>query len=169
MDFVHVSPKVERRIEALKLSGNTGDALAQKATRIIEKLASGETRAHRSAVGNPTKYGEKRIRKCRKYDLGCGYRLITLRCGSLLSVPFLGTHDECHRWLENSGGTDTVDVGKGKLLRIYPKALSAPKVASDALADEPNVAGDDNLPDLSDQDLRRIFHGLVECARGQFY
>jgi hypothetical protein len=40
MDFVHVSPKVQRRIEALKLSGNTGAALAQKATRIIEKLAS---------------------------------------------------------------------------------------------------------------------------------
>jgi hypothetical protein len=55
MDFVHVSPKVERRIAAFKQSGNAGIALAQKATRIIEKLASGTARAHRAAVGNPTK------------------------------------------------------------------------------------------------------------------
>jgi hypothetical protein len=165
MDFVHVSPKVERRIAAFKQSGNAGIALAQKATRIIEKLASGTARVHRAAVGNPTKYGEKRIRKCRKYDLGSGYRLITLRRGSLISVSFLGTHDECHRWLENADGTEPVGTGKGRLFRICPRTFPASEAADDALAEARDEAGDDSLAGLSDQDLRRIFCGLVESAR----
>ena len=89
MKFLFVSSKFESRIEALNKSGKTGTALAQRAMLIIEKLASGDFQHHTDAVGSYTKYGEKRIQHCRKYDLGCGYRLITLQRGSTLVIPLL--------------------------------------------------------------------------------
>ena len=81
MKYLHISTKVEDRIEDLKKSGKTGRALAQKATRIIAHLTSGTVGHHMDAIGSYTKYGEKRIKNCRKYDLGSGYRLITLQRG----------------------------------------------------------------------------------------
>lgn len=53
-----------------------------------------------------TKYGEYRIRKCVKYDLGCGYRMITIWRNHDIFVSYVGTHDECDRWLENNRWQD---------------------------------------------------------------
>jgi len=118
MKYLYVSAKVKSRIETLKKTGKAGAALAQKTTRIIESLTSGAVRHHMDALGSYTKYGEKRIKNCRKYDLGCGYRLITLQRGGKVFIPFLGTHDECQRWLENNSRLKEVAAGKGKLLKI---------------------------------------------------
>jgi len=81
MRCIHIGAKVQSRLNSLKKSGKTGMALAQKATRVIEGLAFAFTRRRLNAVGSLTKYGEKRIKKCRKYDLGGGFRLITLQQG----------------------------------------------------------------------------------------
>ncbi len=70
MKFLHVSTKVETRIQDLGKSDKTGKAVAQKAGRIIECLASGEICHHMDALANYTNYGEKRIKNCRKFDLG---------------------------------------------------------------------------------------------------
>lgn len=47
-----------------------------------------------------TKNGEQRIRNCIKYDLGCGYRLVTIRLADRLFIPFIGDHDETDQWFE---------------------------------------------------------------------
>jgi hypothetical protein len=72
--LLFVSSKVESRIAALEKAGKPGKNLAQKATSIIDGLASGDVRHHMDAIESYTKYGENRIKNCRKYDLGCGYR-----------------------------------------------------------------------------------------------
>lgn len=51
---------------------------------------------------NFTRNGEDRIKGCRKVDLGGGYRLGTLKQGKDLYLLFVGTHDECGRWVENN-------------------------------------------------------------------
>jgi hypothetical protein len=48
-----------------------------------------------------TKNGELRIKNCIKYDLGGGYRLVTIRNYEHLLVVFIGTHDETNQWIEN--------------------------------------------------------------------
>jgi hypothetical protein len=118
MQFLFVSSKVDGRIEALRKSGKAGIALAQKAIRIIERLTSGDFQNHRDAIGSHTKYGEKRIKGCRKYDLGCGYRLITLQRGETVFMPFLGTHDESQRWLESNSRLKDVKAGAGRMIRM---------------------------------------------------
>ena len=161
MKYLHISGKVESRIENLARSGKAGKHLADKVSRIIRGLASGTVRHHGETIGSHTKYGEKRIKNCRKYDLGCGYRLITLQRGVKVFVPFLGTHDECQRWLENNSRLKSFTAGKGTWIRIGATCDAATRDDSDFTPlDE--CAEDDIHIEVSDSDLRHVFSGLVE-------
>ena len=128
MKLLFVSSKVESRIAALEKAGRSGKAISQKATGIIDSLASGDVRNPMDAVESYTKYGEKRIKNCRKYDLGCGYRLITLQRGKTVFIPFLGSHDECQRWLENNSRLKAFNAGKGKTIHIEDRKTSPIKL-----------------------------------------
>ena len=166
MEYVHVSSKVEERIEALKKTGKHGAGLAEKAVRIVEGLKSGELGQKSDESRLLTKYGEKRIKSCCKYDLGSGYRLITIQRGPDLYVPFLGPHDECQRWLErNSGLNKRVIEGEASVFSIEQKDDEF--MAWDL---EEDFSEDVNDEDLlfhrpSDEDLRTVFSGLVEGAK----
>lgn len=165
MKYLHISSQVERRIESLKRSGKAGNALAQKATRIIKYLTSGAVRHHMDAIDRYTKYGEKRIKNCRNYDLGCSYRLITLQRGLKVFIPFLWAHDECHRWLENNRRLKEVAAGKGALFWIYHKSQPPARPAN---ADSTHLIenAEDEVPlKVSDKNLRSVFCGLVEAAK----
>jgi hypothetical protein len=165
MKYLHISAKVESRIEDLNKSGKAGKSLAQKAIRIIESLTSGTLRHHMAAIGSYTKYGEKRIKNCRKYDLGCGYRLITLQQGTMVFIPFFGTHDECQRWLENNSRLKRVVTGNGTLVRIFRRKQSPTSLAIGDSADLAEDAENEFPAEISDKDLRCVFSGLVEGTR----
>lgn len=161
MKYLYVSARVERRIAALKKAGKAGAGLAEKTVHIIESLSSGTVRNHMEGPGSCTKYGEKRIKNCRKYDLGCGYRLITLQRGGKIYIPFIGTHDECQRWLDNNSRLKKVGAGKGTLLEISRKKPTSAGPAAAGSARTPEDAEEDLQPELSDRDLRFVFRGLV--------
>jgi hypothetical protein len=101
---------------------------------------------------------------CRKYDLGCGYRLITLQRGTKVFIPFLGTHDECQRWLENNSHLKKVDADKGTLHEI---SRQQPSSAGPAIAGSARIqkAEAELPPEISDRDLRFVFRGLVQAVR----
>ena len=153
MKSLFVSSKVESRIAALEKAGKSGKALAQKATGIIDSLASGDFQHHMDVVENYTKYGEKRIKNCRKYDLGCGYRLITLQRGKTVFIPFLGSHDECQRWLENNSRLKAFHAGKGNTIHIEDRKLS-PTNLIDAENMDMDEDVDSFLQNPTDKDLR---------------
>ena len=163
MKLLFVSSKVESRIAALEKAGRSGKAISQKATGIIDSLASGDVRNPMDAVESYTKYGEKRIKNCRKYDLGCGYRMITLQRGKTVFIPFLGSHDECQRWLENNSRLKAFNAGKGKTLHIEDR--TSPIRFRDFDNMDMNEDDEGFLQDLTDKDLRTVFNGLVEGAR----
>ena len=97
---VYRDPRFDRQLDALRRAGNVNAIAANKAEKIIHKLAQGWQMP--SEIGMVTKNGEFRIKKCIKYDLGRGYRLITIRKADHLFISFIGKHDECDRWLENN-------------------------------------------------------------------
>ena len=165
MKFVYLSSKVQNRIESLKKSGRAGNQLARKAIRIIANLTSGSVQSHRDAIDSYTKYGENRIKNCRKYDLGCGYRLITIQRNSKTYIPFLGPHDECQRWLDNHSRMKGVTAGKGSWFRLSKTddVFEGPAGIEAAEPDEDFM--DDRAAQISDRDLRRVFRGLVEGVR----
>ncbi|RJQ51584.1 MAG: hypothetical protein C4530_19925 [Desulfobacteraceae bacterium] len=162
---MHISAKVERRLKDLEKSGKEGYGLARRTHIILDSLAAGEIRHPVNAVGSQTKYGEKRIKKCRKYDLGCGYRLITLQRGLKIFIPFLGTHDECERWLEKNSRLKEIAAGKGKVFRIPDDSQPQQSPANTDSADIEEDSDDEPTLKLSDRQLRRVFCGLVEAGR----
>jgi hypothetical protein len=82
--LICLSPKVIERIASLRMAGTTGVLLAGKAEAIISRLKSGETWQADRKIAPRTALSEKRIRKCVKYDLGWGFRLITLLRSDIL-------------------------------------------------------------------------------------
>jgi hypothetical protein len=142
-------------------AGKAGVALAKKANRIIESLTSGTVCHHMDTIGSYTKYGEKRIKNCRKYDLGCGYHLITLQRGVKVFVPFLGTHDECQQWLEENSRLKKITPGRGTLFQIpFEKHLTEIS-AREIDCNFEDDADDELLRKLTVNVLRRIFSGLI--------
>ena len=61
-------------------------------------------------VANPfhgvplTNNGERRIKHTIKYDIGGGYRLITIQNDKFCMFCFAGNHDSCEAWLERNKG-----------------------------------------------------------------
>lgn len=163
MKDVHISAKVERQIEALKNDGKAGRAVARRAAAIIEDLTANAAGSYLDGVGSYTRHGEKRIRCCRKYDLSCGYRLVTLQRGVKLFVLFLGTHDACQRWLKNHRRLKEVIAGNGEVFQVVPES-PLPANLGDTDAADSSEDAEDELQ-LSDQEMRRVFCGLVEAAR----
>lgn len=159
MKLLFVSKNVETRIRGLKKNGKTGRALADKAEFIIERLTSGVISLNTDTAGSLTKYGEKRIRRCRKYDLGCGYRLITLQRGSTIYVSFLGSHDDCRRWLENNSRLKNIHPCKGKTVCVKEKKSKT--AAPDENLNMELIPDDDFMHPVTERDLRRVFSGLA--------
>ena len=162
MRYIKVSARVERRIKSLEQSDKAGKIIARKAESIIEDIKSGAISEHMEQKGMFTKYGEKRIKYCRKYDFGCGYRLITLQKGSTVLIPFLGTHDECHRWLEANNKSKHIAAGNGTLVSVPYESREEEDIPCDEI---PELYMDEIPPDISEQDLRIVFRGLVEGAK----
>ena len=165
MQFIKVSAKVEDRIDTLNQSGKAGRIIANKAINIIENIKSGSIPEYREQLGTCTKYGENRIKNCYKFDFGYGYRMITLHNEETIFIPFLGTHDECQRWLENNRKINKITAGKGTTFRITDNESKDRVSFDDQTAD---FCDDETLTDLSEQDMRIVFSGLVSGAKKRF-
>lgn len=56
------------------------------------------------AASRYTNNGESRIKNCSKYELGGGYRLITIQSGDVVIFCFAGSHAEADKWLKKNAG-----------------------------------------------------------------
>jgi hypothetical protein len=100
IERIHLDPKLEKILAVLRKCGRRERLVADRVEAIIAEVKRGQLPPEE--VASFTRNGEGRIRGCRKYDLGAGYRLITLKQGEDLYLLFAGTHDECGRWVENN-------------------------------------------------------------------
>ena len=155
-------PKFDKQLEHIRKASKKGAIAARKADEIIGRLVQGCKAL--SEVGVMTKSGERRIKKCTKYDIGCGYRLITVLDGECLFLIFVGTHDECNLWLENNKFIQPrADKPRIKAMKIQsPVSAESPgKQQGTALDDEPPLAS------IEEKHLRKIFSGLCGCLTEQ--
>ena len=80
---------------------------------VIGRISGGESDPFKGI--HLTNHGEKRIRKCRKYDLAKFCRLITVVDAGFCHLLFAGTHDDCEAWIDGHRGfVPTVD-SEGRL------------------------------------------------------
>jgi hypothetical protein len=158
IETIHMDPRLGKCLAALRKGGRRACLAAERVEAIIAALKRGRTPP--GQVCAFTRKGEARIKGCRKYNLGAGYRLITLKQGNDLYLLFAGTHDECTRWIENNRDHLPLEMIAGRSRSVRrPAGRKAPETRCDP-PPEPQPE-EDWIPALDDRDLRIIFSGLV--------
>ena len=158
---LYLDPKFTKTLNELRKQGGISSIVAKKADDLIRRLLL-RGRDCSAETGRLTKNGELRIRKCKKYDMGNGYRLICLRKASSLILLYIGTHDECTRWLERNKGLeyDINTAGEGPQLAKQISLEVEPQIKKVDPADEYE---EKLISRIDDRMLRKIFSGL--CVR----
>ena len=99
--LIHRYAKFQKTLETLRRGDRRGARAAKRAEDLIKEVASGDL-SSLAGMEKRTKHGELRISNCIKYDLGGGYRLVSVKYKDYMIFTFLGSHDECNRWIENN-------------------------------------------------------------------
>ena len=156
--FVCRSTGFDRGLNALRRTGGTAGIAAKKADAIIDKLVS-EGRNNSNAIGKLARHGEARLKKCTKYDLGGGYRLVCVKQACHLILLYVGAHDDCDRWLNNNKGLHPkMDKDSHKISSV--KKI-APEVPLPQEEPEPEIDYDELLlEEIDDKTLRWVFRAL---------
>ncbi len=159
----YCDPLFGRTLGDLRAKGGYAAVAAGKAEELIA-LLSGRPGSRREKF-RFTRRGEYRIRNCRKVDLGCGYRIVCIQKDGRLVLVYIGTHDDCFRWIERHR-TAEYDPD-----RVPEKAWT--EAASDragTLAPEHGGTDEDRFAEayeealkarIDDAMLRRVFSGLI--------
>lgn len=101
-----------------------------------------------------THHGESRIPHCVKYDLGSGYRLVTVEHEGHRHLLFVGTHDETDLWVDNHVGIKPTVDKRGRVTLVMQNTLAE---ATQAVRGKPLQALDTATGSLWD--------GIPEAAR----
>ncbi len=98
---IHIALQVIKKVESLAGVGKKEQTIIDSYLEIIDYLQKG-TVGKDKVLLKRTRYGEHRIANCLKYNLGLGYRLVTIKKRSTLFISFLGTHEETDLWLRKN-------------------------------------------------------------------
>lgn len=154
-------------MQLLRKSDQKGVMAAKQTDLILKTMRDNGGNIPLSVSLKRTKNGERRITKCEKYDLGSGYRLITLRDGASLYVTFIGTHDECDLWFKKRRALDHKDASIS-----YVESISS----QEASASEPDIISSDESEDgyekelfsrIDHETLKTVFSGLYQEVKGR--
>ncbi len=97
---IHQTRKFSKRMAYMVRAGKNERIVADRAKQILTDLQANPL--HEEAECKRTRHGELRLNDCRKYDLSCGFRLIALKRDNRLIFTYIGSHDDCQRWIENN-------------------------------------------------------------------
>jgi len=160
--FIHRKSYFNKCLYKLQQAGGRSACAAARAATIIATLAS--TPIIPEQVHRLTKFGERRIDGCKKYDLGAGYRLVYVKEADHYVFLFVGTHDDCDRWLTNNKYLHDLQLDRPE---DDARRVSEPTSASDSMTpsteDEFDGAMDYDdilMQKIDESTLRRVFRGL---------
>lgn len=98
--YIYRDPRFDKAMVDLNRKGGTASFITEKAEKMIKDLT--ECRRRLSEIGKKTRNGEHRLERCFKFDLGSGYRMVCLRFDACIVFLYIGTHDDCCRWIEHN-------------------------------------------------------------------
>lgn len=117
---VHRENKFNEVLRNLRRSGGARATAYKKIGEIRQSLALGERN-----ICQTTDHGESRIKNVVKYDLGNGFRLVTVDFGSVVMLCFAGSHDEVDHWLDaNQNTTFTYDKATNRVEVVVEREVS---------------------------------------------
>ena len=157
---IHQTRKFAKRLVAMAKAGKHERIVAERARQILADLQTNPL--HEEAECKRTRHGELRLNDCRKYDLSCGFRLIALKRERRLIFTYIGSHDDCQRWIENNRYyQDEIESAPVPLIGMENRRKSEEVV---------NIVPDNDeyeeqlMVEIDERVLREIFSGL--CSNG---
>ena len=162
MITIHKTTRFDKYLDALRKADKKGLLAAGRAELIVKNLTCMAVHAPEVKIKR-TKNGELRVRNCQKYDLGSGYRLICVKEGPHLFLLYIGTHDECDRWLNNNRGiTLALDSDYDTISFAEEEASLIPLPSENAEPDDIGEYEERLLEKIDDKTLRQIFRGICK-------
>jgi mRNA-degrading endonuclease YafQ of YafQ-DinJ toxin-antitoxin module len=156
---IHQTRRFAKRLVAMAKAGKNERIVAERAQRIIADLQTNPL--HEEAECKRTRHGELRLNDCRKYDLSCGFRLIALKREQRLIFTYIGSHDDCQRWIENNRDyQDEIDSVPVPLVGAQPEPFAEAKPEPDA--PEKDEYEEQLMAKIDERLLREIFAGLYK-------
>ena len=152
-----------RQLERLRRSSRKGVMAVDQAVEIIALLNDETTPLHQR-WRKETKFGEQRLSDCRKYDLGGGYRMITVLGDGCLILAWIGSHDQCHYWLEKQlkDPIDPEAVKRAGRVFVGSQEGKGQPLAEESKEDPPEEDPYEAalLERIDQETLRYVFRGL---------
>ena len=111
-----------------------------------------------------TRRGEYRIKYCGKYELGCGHRLVFIRRNGHIVFLYVGSHDDCFRWIErNRGLTYEFDSTPPALQIMGAASTKDESISEDGKEDLSGDEYEEHLMSRIDDRIRsKIFSGFAK-------
>ncbi|SPD75346.1 conserved hypothetical protein [uncultured Desulfobacterium sp.] len=156
--FIHSNPRFEKRLNELRRSERFAVAAAKRANKIIANLIQMGS-ASIIETGRLSRHGEARIPNCVKYDLGKGYRLISVKKGEHFFLLYIGTHDDCHKWIEDNRGLIPAIHKNDDMTRVVNNTIS-PEHREEQENEQELDYDDILMAKITEKDLRYVFSGL---------
>jgi hypothetical protein len=104
----------DKSLQNAMLRGGQGQNASVKVRAILGGLDKQDPFAQ---IVTTTNHGENRISHCVKYDLGGGWRLVTVQNEKTCGFLFMGNHHDTDRWLDvNRGQRFAVENGRATLV-----------------------------------------------------
>ncbi|AGF78216.1 hypothetical protein UWK_01658 [Desulfocapsa sulfexigens DSM 10523] len=151
-----------RQLSRLEKSDKKGASASRQAGKIIASLRH-RNDAFQEFRYKQTKHGEHRLDNVIKYDLGSGYRLITVWEEECVLLAYVGSHDDCHMWLENNKNT-SLDKSSFRISCTLIPPSPPCKDQTSEIPSAPSTKEDpyeeELLQRIDDKTLRSIFRGL---------
>lgn len=160
--YIHSSESLPKQLRGLRKAGKKAEMAANKCEAIVNDIRDHGCQCE-TVFSKRTRNGEARIKNCVKYDLGGGYRLVTIRAGYHLYISFVGSHDETDQWIEHHR-YDTLAPGD-PAYRCEERVAQSDTGKTDFCEPDDMVDIKDRYEDdlrarLDEAQLKSIFQGL---------
>jgi hypothetical protein len=156
-------PLFDKCLEDLRTKGGFSTEAARKVDQFIDIVLKPDRHRDREKF-RFTRNCEARIKHCKKVDLGCGYRLVCIKKDGRLALLYVGTHDDCFRWIEHNKGLEyDFDAANTGVQAVRQAAATGEEdTKSFVEGDISDLYEASLMSRIDDHVLRRVFRGL--CA-----
>lgn len=164
IEKIYRDPLFNRTLSELHAMRGHGAVAAAKAEAFVD-LISGRCSAGGRDKFRFTRNGENRIKNCRKVDLGCGYRIVCIHKDRRLVLLYMGTHDDCFRWIERhrTAEYDMDAVEDTAWIHVQPVRRDDADVFTSAADNGLSEQYEERLmKKIDDSVLRKVFSGLID-------
>jgi hypothetical protein len=167
--FLYRDAFFDKCLDELRAKGGEALIAAKKVDEFIDILLKPDRKGNRAKF-RFTRNKEARIRNCKKVDLGCGYRLVCIKKDGYLALLYVGTHDDCFRWIaRNKGLAYDFNAGDTGVQAVRQAVFAREESAKDMHGEDGivNQYEASLMSRIDDDVLRSVFHGLCTVSPGK--